>query len=60
MHGTYLSAKFELLKSKASESLDGACYFYIKYQFDNGLLLMPHRWIKEAYEELELMIKRGN
>lgn len=26
--------------------------FYIKYQFDHNLLLMPHQWIKEAYEEL--------
>ncbi len=51
---------YDLLKSKASESLDGACYYYIKYQFDNGLLLMPHQWIKEAYEELELMFKKGN
>lgn len=43
---------FACLKSKAVESLDEACYFYIKYQFDNNLLLMPHQWIIEAYEDL--------
>lgn len=43
---------YDLLKSKAEESLDEACGFYIKYQFDHNLLLMPHQWIKEAYEEL--------
>lgn len=45
----------DLLKKKAMESLDDACCFYIKYQFDNGLLLMPHQWIKEAYEELKII-----
>lgn len=45
---------YDLLKSKAVESLDEACYFYIKYQFDHNLLLMPHQWIKEAYEDLKL------
>ena len=40
------------LKRKVAESLDEACYFYIKYQFDNDLLLMPHQWIIEAYEDL--------
>lgn len=44
---------YDILKSKAAESLDEACYFFIKYQFDNGLLLMPHQWLKDAYEELK-------
>lgn len=44
---------YEVLKSKVVESLDEACWFYIKYQFDNNLLLMPHQWIIEAYEDLE-------
>ena len=43
---------YDFLKSKVVESLDEACYFYIKYQFDNNLLLMPHQWIIEAYEDL--------
>lgn len=43
---------FDALKSKVVESLDEACYFYLKYQFDNNLLLMPHQWILEAYEDL--------
>ena len=41
----------------AAESLEEACFFYIRYQFENKLLLMPHRWISEAYEELKK--KRG-
>ncbi len=49
---------YDLLKSKATESLDEACYFYIKYQFDNNLLLMPHQWIKEAYEDLKITLKK--
>ena len=44
---------YDLLKEKAAASLDDACYFYIKYQFDHNLLLMPHRWIREAYEDLQ-------
>ena len=43
---------YEELKSKVVESLEDACHFYIKYQFDHNLLLMPHQWIKEAYEDL--------
>ncbi len=49
---------YDLLKSKARESLEEACYFYIKYQFENSLLLMPHQWIKEAYEDLKIFLKR--
>lgn len=43
----------DLLKSAATESLDAACYSYIKYQFDNNLLVMPHQWLMEAYEDLK-------
>ena len=43
---------YDCLKSKVVKSLDEACFFYIKYQFDNNLLLMPHRWIIEAFEDL--------
>ena len=42
-----------LLKSATIEALDEACYLYIKYQFDNNLLVMPHRWLIEAYEDLK-------
>ena len=41
-----------LLKSCTTETLDEACYLYIKYQFDNNLLVMPHQRIIEAYEDL--------
>lgn len=47
---------YDLLKSKVEESLEEACYPYIKYQFDNGLLLMPHRWLIEAYEDLKITL----
>ena len=42
----------DLLKSTTVESLDAACYSYIKYQFDNNLLVMPHQWLTEAYDDL--------
>ena len=41
-----------LLKSCTTGTLDEACYLYIKYQFDNNLLVMPHQWLIEAYEDL--------
>lgn len=41
-----------LLNSPTTESLNEACYLYIKYQFDNDLLVMPHRWLIEAFEDL--------
>ena len=42
----------DLLKSGSVEILDEACYLYIKYQFDNNLLVMPHQWLIEAYDDL--------
>ena len=45
----------DLLKCATIESLDKACYLYIKYQFDNNLLVMPHQWLIEAYEDLKEM-----
>ena len=42
----------DLLKSGSVETLDKACYLYIKYQFDNNLLVMAHQWLIEAYEDL--------
>lgn len=45
----------DLLKYATIESLDEACYLYIKYQFDNNLLVMPHQWLIEAYEDLKKM-----
>ncbi len=43
----------DLLKDATTESLNEACYLYIKYQFDNNLLVMPHQWLIEAYEDLK-------
>lgn len=42
----------DLLNSATTESLNEACYLYIKYQFDNELLVMPHQWLIEAFEDL--------
>lgn len=42
----------DLIKSSTVESLNEACYLYIKYQFDNNLLVMPHKWLIEAYDDL--------
>ncbi|MBE6790806.1 MAG: HD domain-containing protein [Ruminococcaceae bacterium] len=42
----------DLLKSANVGSLNEACYLYIKYQFDNNLLVMPHQWLEEAYDDL--------
>lgn len=46
---------YDELKTRAEKSLDDACLYFIRYQFDNGLLLMPHTWLTEAYEELKGM-----
>ena len=43
----------DLIKSGSVKTLDEACYLYIKYQFDNNLLVMAHQWLIEAYEDLE-------
>lgn len=45
---------FDLVTETLQESLDAACYSFIRYQFENRLLLMPHLWIREAYEELKM------
>lgn len=47
----------KILISIAEKSLDEACYFYMKYQFENNLLLMPHEWFSEAYEDLRSVLK---
>ena len=47
-----VASYYNSLKNRVVESLDEACYFYIKHQIDNNLLLMPHQWIIEAYEDL--------
>lgn len=49
---------YDILKEKVVESLDEACYFYINYQFENNLLLMPHQWIIDAYEDLSNRLEK--
>ena len=50
---------YDTLKQLAEQSLDEACFFYISYQFDHNLLLMPHRWIRESYEDLKTILAKG-
>ena len=47
---------YDTLKQLAAESLDKSCCFYIGYQFDHDLLLMPHQWIIEAYQDLKIRL----
>lgn len=44
----------EGLKKALDQSLDNGCYYFIKYQLDHQLLLMPHHWLIEAYEQLSI------
>lgn len=47
----------ELIKT-IDVSLDKGCYYFIKYQFDNEQLLMPHHWIIEAYQQLNTKVAK--
>ena len=47
---------YETLQTLVRESLDKACFFYISDQFENGRLLMPHKWTIEAYDDLKSRI----
>ena len=42
----------DLMQNGTAAMLDSACYFFIKHQFDNGLLVFAHQWIIDAYEDL--------
>lgn len=44
---------YDVVMNALNISLDYACYVFIKYQYDNNCLLMPHEWIKGAYDELK-------
>lgn len=44
----YLDIVLDALNS----SLNQACYQFFKYQFDHQLLLMPHQWLLDAYDDL--------
>ena len=43
---------YDQLKRMSAKSLDEACCYYIRCQLEHGLLLMTHRWLLEAYEDL--------
>lgn len=45
-------AMYELTTVRGMQ-IDEACYLFIKYQFDNNMLLIPHQWIMEAYAALK-------
>ncbi|MBR2412912.1 MAG: bis(5'-nucleosyl)-tetraphosphatase (symmetrical) YqeK [Clostridia bacterium] len=42
----------DLQQNGNAAMLDSACYFFIKHQFNNGLLVFAHQWLLDAYEEL--------
>lgn len=44
----------DLIKNATIEALNKACYSYIKYQFDNNLLVMAHKWLIDAFDELKM------
>lgn len=46
-----------LTKNATIEALNKACYEYIKYQFDNNLLVMAHRWLLDAFDELKIIYR---
>ena len=46
----------DLIKNATIEALNKACFNYIKYQFDNNLLAMAHRWLLDAFDELIINI----
>ena len=46
---------YNLVRNSAETSLDSACYLYIRYLLDHGLLSMPHTWLTEAFSELSEM-----
>ncbi len=46
----------DLIKNATIEALNKACYSYIKYQFDNNLLVMAHKWLIDAFDELKMNI----
>ena len=48
---------YDIVVSEVDCSLDKACYNFIKYQLDNKMLLMPHKWIIEAYDDLKIKVK---
>lgn len=50
---------YDLIMERLNESLDAACYGFLQYQFDNHLLLMPHKWIIEAYADLKEAERAG-
>lgn len=42
----------DIVLDALNSSLNQACYQFLKYQFDHHLLLMPHQWLLDAYEDL--------
>lgn len=44
---------FDIVQHSVSISLDKGCYEFMKYQLDHHLLLMPHHWFMEAFQQLE-------
>lgn len=47
---------FDIVQHSLSISLDKGCYEFMKYQLAHHLLLMPHHWFMEAFQQLERRI----
>ncbi|SFU66167.1 putative HD superfamily hydrolase of NAD metabolism [Clostridium sp. DSM 8431] len=50
---------YEIVKGELDKSLEYASLAYIKYVYDNNMILMPHKWLDEAKVWLEESIKKG-
>ncbi|WP_347455048.1 HD domain-containing protein [Clostridium sp. DSM 8431] len=44
---------YEIVKRELDKSLAHASLAYIKYVYDNNMILMPHKWLNEAKSWLE-------
>lgn len=42
----------DIVLDALNRSLNQACYQFLKYQFDHHLLLIPHQWLLDAYDDL--------
>lgn len=48
---------YEIVKGELDKSLEHASLSYIKYVYDNNMILMPHKWLDEAKSWLEESIE---
>lgn len=44
---------YDIVMNELNKSLYHASFAYIKYIIDNNMILLPHKWIKEAFSYLK-------